>query len=343
MPATIRVPIEDSSQIAECRRMARERASELAFDETRAEEVAIVVTEAGTNILKHAVRGEILINSVAMENGQANPSLEILALDRGPGFDNLERCLRDGYSTGSSPGQGLGAIFRLSSYADIYSRPGKGTVMVARWTCPRVARPSDLPPLAIGAVNVCKTGEVVCGDCWGAVQANGHATLLLADGLGHGYEANVASQEAVRILRERPDIEPQAMLEFAHLALRSSRGAAVAVARINRPLGKLTFAGIGNISAQIYSGSHPQQHLVSVNGTAGHQVRQIREFSYPWPDNGVLILHSDGLQSSTGLEADPGLALRDPSLIAGLLYRDYSRGHDDATVVVVKDPGEAQL
>ncbi len=191
--------------------------------------------------------------------------------------------------------------------------------------------------LAIGAVNACKKGEVVCGDCWGGVHLNGHTTLLIADGLGHGFEANLASREAVRVLRERPDLAPEPLLELAHLALRSSRGAAIAVAQIDRMQGKLTFAGIGNISAQIYSGSHARQHLVSVNGTAGHQVRQLREFTYPWPDNGVLILHSDGLQTAAGLDAHPGISLRDPSLIAGLLYRDYSRGHDDATVVVVKD------
>jgi anti-sigma regulatory factor (Ser/Thr protein kinase) len=337
MRTTIRISIEDTSQIAECRRVAREQARELGFAETRTEEVAIVVTEAATNILKHAGSGEVLINSFPVENGQAAPWMEILALDRGAGFDNLEKCLQDGYSTGSSPGHGLGAIFRLSSFADIYSSPGKGTVMVARWSSPVADRPSTLPPLAIGAVNACKKGEVVCGDCWGCVQAGGHTTLLIADGLGHGFEANLASREAVRVLRERPDLAPEPLLELAHLALRSSRGAAVAVARIDRIHGHLAFSGIGNISAQIYSGSRAQQHLVSVNGTAGHQVRQIREFSYPWPDHGVLVLHSDGLQSATGFEAHPGLALRDPSLIAGLFYRDYSRGHDDATVVVVKD------
>ena len=100
--------------------------------------------------------------------------------------------------------------------------------------------------------------------------------------------------------------------------------------------GKLTFAGVGNIAARIYAGSESRQNLVSLNGTAGHQCDRIQDFSYPWPEDGLLVLHSDGLSTGTGLESYPGLAARDPALIAGVLYRDFCRGRDDATVVVAK-------
>jgi len=96
-----------------------------------------------------------------------------------------------------------------------------------------------------------------------------------------------------------------ALLERVHLALRSTRGAAVAVARINPGTGKLIFAGVGNISGQIYSPSAGRRHLVSVNGTAGHEFQRIREFTYDWPPDALLVLHSDGLNSSTGLEPYP--------------------------------------
>ena len=65
-------------------------------------------------------------------------------------------------------------------------------------------------------------------------------------------------------------------------------------------------------------------------------MHRLREFSYPWPEAGMLVLHTDGLSTATGLDSDPSLAQRDPSLIAGVLYRDYSRGNDDSTVVVLK-------
>lgn len=76
--------------------------------------------------------------------------------------------------------------------------------------------------------------------------------------------------------------------------------------------------------------------MVSVSGTAGFETQHLREFGYSWPADGMLVMHSDGLSSSTSAEDLPGLALHDPSLIAGVLFRDFARGNDDATVVVAK-------
>lgn len=334
MQTTSRIVIDDPSQTAEARRIARRLASGAGLDENVTEQVAIVVTEVCTNILKHAKRGEIL---VSVEEVGEHFSVEVLGLDRGHGMANVANCKRDGYSTSGSPGQGLGAISRLSGYSDIYSVSGQGTAVLARWPGESPGTKRDQPEkFPIGAVNVIKPGQDICGDSWGVQQFDDEMTIVVADGLGHGPDAHAASIEAVRILHEYPSLRPKELLERINQALRSSRGAAVSVANVNRNEEKVTFAGVGNISGEIYSGSRAVQHLVSVNGTAGQQTQRIQEFSYPWPKNGMLVLHSDGLTSSTGVESKPGLAFCDPTMIAAVLYRDFSRGHDDATVVVAK-------
>jgi len=304
------------------------------MDDNGAEHVAIVATEACTNLLKHAGGGQILLQTTPDDPGGVS-LLELLAVDHGPGMANVERCLVDGYSTASSPGQGLGAIQRMSRQSDIYSLPGKGTAVLARWWTPR-AKSKSPGVIQIGAVNVSKPGEEVSGDSWGAAWQAEDLTILVADGLGHGLEARLASLEAVRQLQDHPDLPPKALLARVHDALRSTRGAAVAVARIDTARGKLTFAGLGNISARIYAGPRGLQNLVSLNGTAGHHCDRTQEFSYPWPADGLLVLHSDGLSTGASLDSYPGLAARDPALIAAVLYRDFSRGRDDATVVVAK-------
>jgi anti-sigma regulatory factor (Ser/Thr protein kinase) len=334
LSTAVRILVEESSRTAEARRAARTMALELGMEESAAEHVASVATEACTNLLKHASRGQILLQTTT-EGSEARPLLELLAVDQGPGMDNLDQCLRDGFSTGSSPGQGLGAIQRMSKQSDIYTLPGKGTVVLARWWRTH----NGWKPVSegrIGAVNVSKTGEDVCGDSWGCTRTDQQIVILVADGLGHGMEAKLASSEAVRQLYENSELPPKVLLARVHDALRSTRGAAVAIAQIDLHRGKLTYAGVGNISARIYAGSAPQQNLVSLNGTAGHLCERMQEFSYSWPDNGLLVLHSDGLSSATGLESYPGLAARDPALIAAVLYRDFCRGRDDATVVVAK-------
>ena len=340
MPGSIRIVVEERSQTAEARRVARGMAEKIGLNEVQAERVAIVVTEACTNLLKHASGGEILVRSTGEGDPNALPELEILVIDVGPGMANPNQCMRDGFSTGGSPGHGLGAIMRLSAESDFYSGVGRGTALLARWPAAgsNGSGAGESAALRIGAVNVSKPGQEVCGDSWGVEQNENECVVLLADGLGHGFEAQAASLEAVRMLHLNPGLPPGELLDRVHHALRSSRGAAVSVARIDRGKGTLTFAGVGNVAAQIYSGAQAGQHLVSINGTAGHQVQRIRQFTYPWPRDGMLVMHSDGLSSNAGLEKHSGLASHDPSLIAAVLYRDFSRHNDDATVVVAKVP-----
>jgi hypothetical protein len=76
--------------------------------------------------------------------------------------------------------------------------------------------------------------------------------------------------------------------------------------------------------------------MVSRNGIVGHRIRTIQEFTYPLHKEALLVMHSDGLATRWGLDRYPGLAKRHPSLIAGVLYRDYRRIRDDVTVVVAR-------
>jgi anti-sigma regulatory factor (Ser/Thr protein kinase) len=340
MPESVRIIVKEQSQTAEARRIARAWAVRAGMDAVLTEQVAIVATEAATNLLKHGGGGEVLLNTTEELDPDSQPGLELLALDRGPGMANVEQCLRDGFSTGGSPGQGLGAMRRLSQYCDVYSGAGRGTAILARWHTDRKTRSAhhgDSERLEIGAVNVSKPGQDVCGDSWGIERHDGDCTVMVADGLGHGLDARNASIAAVRILHQFPEMDLLDMIDRVHTALRSTRGAAVAVARIDTRRRVVTFAGAGNIAAQIAGGGVPARHLVSVNGTAGLQISRPREFSYPWPNDGVLIMNSDGLSTSAGMEKQAGLARRHASLIAGVLYRDYTRSNDDCTVVVIKE------
>ena len=131
-------------------------------------------------------------------------------------------------------------------------------------------------------------------------------------------------------------------MERIHAALRPTRGAAVATAEIDRERGVLHYTGIGNISGLAIAPSGTVQHLVSHPGTAGHEVHKIATFHYPWPAGSILIMHSDGLSSHWSLEKYPGLSSRHPSVIAGVLYRDFHRQRDDATVVVLENAGEPE-
>jgi len=330
---SLRFSVNESSMTAEARRLTRSAALDLGLEEKQCDELGIVVTEVCTNLVKHAKSGELIVTATLGDSERASV-LDVLALDHGPGMADLDECLRDGYSTGGTPGHGLGAVVRLSNASDFYSLPQRGTAVLARWETGPHTPPSSR--MRIGGVNVAKPHEDLSGDNWGIAAHEYRTTILVADGVGHGPDAHVASLEAVRTLLRHPGYTPLLLLEACHGALRSGRGAAIGIAQIDHQAGSLLFAGVGNISARIYAGSVARQGLVSVNGTSGHQSERFQQFSYSWPPNGILQMHSDGLSTSAGMESYPGLALRDPSLIAGVLYRDFTRGRDDATVVVAK-------
>ncbi len=328
----LRVRVEDVSQAGEARRMAVPFCRDLGFSDLDIGQVALLVTEAATNLAKHAREGEFLLRS--LERGGVT-GVELLFLDRGPGMSNPSRSLADGFSTSGSPGTGLGALQRNSSAFDLFSEPGKGTVVACRYWAGSL--PGDAPPgwLEIGAVCLPMTDGEPCGDAWAARQTASTSLLLVCDGLGHGLLAAEASRRAERLFCESRSEGPAEIVEALHRGLRSTRGAALAVLAADHAGGTVTYCGIGNIGARIVSGDE-ERHLVSLHGTAGERASKAREFSYPWPEGSLLVVHSDGLVTSWRTSAYPGLAGRHPSVVAAVLYRDFKRGRDDTTVLVVR-------
>lgn len=333
MPRQTHFPIEEQSQVGNARREAMELAASLGFDPEQAGKVGLAATESASNILKHAGRGHLLVHPLHRDG---ITGIEIIALDKGPGIADVAASLRDGHSTRGTMGGGLGALSRLSENFEIFTQAGKGTA--ARLELWAKAAPRRPMPIEYGGLCVPKQGEPVCGDAWTVEVWRDQVAVLVADGLGHGISAHEAARAATDTLHARPQDSPEAIIDAAHGALARTRGAAVAVAQLAASAERGSFAGVGNIVCRI-EGTSSNRHLVSHNGTVGHTLRKVQEFSFPWPVGALLILHSDGLGTHWDLAAYPGLAARHPALISAVLYRDYDRGRDDVSVVVLRNRG----
>jgi anti-sigma regulatory factor (Ser/Thr protein kinase) len=323
---TLVLRLADESGVGEARRAVRRVAIAVGLDDVVAERAALVVTEAARNVVRHGRGGFVALR--ALEG--APPGVEVLAVDTGPGIPDLTAALRDGHSTAGTPGQGLGAIRRLATRFDVWTAPGGGTALAAEI---RAAAPAALEPAA-AALSVARRGESVCGDAWLVLRDGGRAVFAVVDGLGHGAAAHEAAHVAIsamsRAFRERAS----EIVQVAHDALRATRGAALGVLEL-LPGGVARYAGLGNVSAAIVADGAVRR-LVSLAGTAGHEVRRVQEFSYEWPAGGLLVMHSDGIGTQWALDRYPGLALRAPALVAAILFRDFERGRDDATVLAAR-------
>jgi len=318
--------VEDPSATAACRGAALALASRLRFPATRADQLALAVTEAASNLHKHARQGSMLLR-ITREDDE--PGIELVTIDAGPGLRDSSVALRDGHSTSGTLGIGLGAIRRLSDFYDLYSMPGHGTALVARfWPSPR----QSATALSAGLVRP-MTGETECGDIFGALETDGGVTGILCDGLGHGPLAAIAATEAVKAVLESPADEPAALVDRAHRRMNHTRGGAIGVVRVAGQV--VRFAGLGNIAAMILS-DRTRQSMISVPGIAGHQARTIRQFEYAAPAGAAIILHSDGISSRWTPEALPGLNARDPLIVAAALLAEAGTHRDDAGVLVLK-------
>jgi len=329
-----RIPIlaNDQSCIGHARRQALVIADSLSFSETAAGNLGIIATEAARNIALHAGSGEIVLAPWATDG---HVGIDVLALDRGPGIADIERALEDGFSTAGTAGTGMGAMRRLAHEFQVYSVLRAGTAVFARVFARHMTDMAAVRNVSrTGVVNLAMQGEEHCGDAWRVVRSGGRSLYMVADGLGHGKGAALASDTACQVLEQNPGLSLENLLSEMHRELRKTRGAAISVAVVDGER-TLRYAGAGNIAGVLYAGrSH--QNLVSMNGTVGHTVGRIREFLYTWEGEATLILSSDGLTSRWALEQYPGLLGKHPALIAAVLYRDHCRGRDDVTVLVAR-------
>jgi hypothetical protein len=256
----------------------------------------------------------------------------MISVDHGPGMADVAQCLTDGYSTGGTPGTGFGAVKRLSDVFSVYSAAGQGTIILSRVRkSPGILAAS---PFQVAGLTLAAPGESVSGDAWAFKTDGDVASVLLADGLGHGPQAAEAADLAATFFKTSSG-HPSQVLTAAHDALRSTRGAAVAIARLDVSARVIAFSGAGNIAGRLVSGIEDRS-MLSQHGTVGVQIRKLKDIEYAWTDHACLVLHSDGIVTRWTTGTAPGLLQCDVGVIAAWLLCHHSRGRDDATVVVVR-------
>lgn len=331
--------IDEQTQIGAARRCAVELGHTHKLSADAVGRLAIAVTEAATNIIRHAGRGVLVLRTL---NAESNPAVEMLALDKGPGISDVTRAMRDGFSTSGTAGHGLGGIRRLADVFEIYSQRDKGTALVARiGDRPRsLAGAGHVASLddRVGVVCLPMRGETDCGDAWRIVAGRQRISVLLVDGLGHGPEAAAAANIATTMFRRLASDPPEAMLLAMSDAMRNSRGAAVSIVVIDEAARLARFSGVGNVEASVLAAGGTK-HLIPQNGIVGHTMPVLRSTTVPWPAGARLVMHSDGIWARWRLDTHPSLMTAHPALVAGVIYRDFGRDKDDATALVLSDRG----
>jgi serine/threonine-protein kinase RsbT len=127
-----RIAIESDADVVAARQRARELAARLELSSTDQTLLATAISEVARNITTYAQRGEVLVSIVQKDDRRG---IRVVARDEGPGIEDIERALQDGFTTGGGLGLGLPGARRLVDDFSIDSAPGQGTtVTLVKWS-----------------------------------------------------------------------------------------------------------------------------------------------------------------------------------------------------------------
>lgn len=308
-------------------------AKEAGIIPVRLYELDLIVAEITSNLYKYSDDGEILLG---VFDAGGVPYIELISIDNGPGMTNPLRMIQDGISTSKTLGHGLGSIKRLSDDFDLYSQVGWGTILLSRlYNDPVKAKTGRAEP-TISPIIVAKPGESKSGDGFILKKNSNYLKVMLADGLGHGPEANKALNEAAEAFMAFPDYSPTETLRFIHNSIKKTRGAVINIICYEYSTKTWISTGVGNIAVRFLGPTSLRNHLC-YNGIVGHNMpTSMNDLHFPANEFNQVMLCSDGIKTRIDLAKYPQMSKYDQTIFAAAIYKDHARKTDDMSVVMVK-------
>lgn len=350
----LELTIVQMADVISARRQAREYAAALGFDESASEEILLVVSELGNNLVSHAGGGILTLSPREADAFGENAGITIVSADSGSGLDDVPLAFRDGYSTGGSLGYGMGTVNRLMDTVTVNSNSDTGTYIVcARYF--RKPRTQSIPirhcaHLDIGAATRALPGCDVNGDAFVSIAWDDGILVGVIDGVGHGREAHRAACAARQYVEKHFDRPLAEIFSGTARVCHGTRGVVMALARfdcipdtqreecLQQRIDRITFASIGNIEARAYGGSGRMNLQVrrGILGLMGFMHQPVVSTSN-WCADHMLVIHSDGVRSHWSFDSFPEFITLPADQVAAKLLHNMGRAEDDATVLVVKN------
>lgn len=313
-------------------------ARRMGFSDATRDDMALVAAEMISNQIKHA-EGKGLLQIWQ----QPGPSLDIVAMDYGPGIKNIQAASQDGYSTTHTLGKGLGSIARLSDESAIYSIPRSGSreqkwhgaLFWARFNLHDQAPPSRNGTAHARAAVFTRAlsddrynGDRVVFDLGGE-----QLRWMHFDGLGHGPDAQQVTSHLENLL---PQSHSSAELfNVLDRRLASTRGAVAILGEIDciKRCGRLL--GVGDMSAQLVLDDQPQS-LSFAPGILGKEHKTPQPSEFRFDRKMTLVTASDGIRRGWLPDHFPALFNQHPQVIAYVLGNTMGRVSDDQSLCVMQ-------
>lgn len=209
-----------------------------------------------------------------------------------------------------------------------------------RWSQTSRAIYNDNAPIQWAAAKQAAPGERVSGDEFLVQRFPGGVLVAAVDGLGHGEEATLAARLAVSTLAAHAHESVLSLVERCHAALNKTRGVVMTLGSFCEAEGSITWMGVGNVEGLLIRADPTQQpsreSVLMRGGVVGYQLPPLSASLVRVQTGDLLILTTDGIDPSYASK----LPVQDsPHRLAGMIMDKYSKGTDDALVLVLRYVG----
>lgn len=182
--------------------------------------------------------------------------------------------------------------------------------------------------IQIGSACRSCAGQSVCGDRVGIFRRGYEVVVAVADGLGHGPEADKAAGVACEYVKKNRTSDVGSLMQGLDEALVRTRGAAVTIVHIDIRSGQLCHAGVGNV--QLSARSKTSINAFPTPGVLGRGIRKVMVTKIQLYDGDFFVIYTDGISSRFKVE---DYFRVEPQRAADELIEKWSKVHDDATCV----------
>ena len=190
---------------------------------------------------------------------------------------------------------------------------------------------TTIGPIVFGLAQVAAPEQREAGDRADVLPRGDGALIVVADGLGHGPEAELAATRAVATVTERIHLPPVELVRLCHDALRPTRGAVMSIATVE-PDGRFEWLGVGNIQGVVNRpATNTSTRLVTRGGVVGARLPALRTSTLRLEHGDMVTMFTDGVDD--GAAQAPRFLARPQALAEQLLAR-HLLGRDDALVLV---------
>jgi anti-sigma regulatory factor (Ser/Thr protein kinase) len=333
------IKIDDEFAIYTIQKAATKRAEKIGMSLHDLNELEIIIRELVTNVQNHGGRtGHIVISHQKDKNSN---SIIIDVVDKGPGFKDFSQALEDGFSSTGSMGGGLPSVRRFSERVELLKNSSHGSHI-------RVVKRATFNDMEVDTqwsfalFSKPYPGKLECGDIGTLIRNQEGILLVLADGLGHGNNAALASRKAVDVVHSSHRLTLEEILISMHHKMKKTRGSAVSLLRILPDSHKIEWLGIGNVSGRIIrikkDGSLEQTVFANYNGTVGYQLNNYKKLYYNYSPGDWLLLTSDGIISNWEPIFENNFS-NNPYTMGQAMIKLASRDNDDSSVLIGRSIG----